>query len=72
MSRDAFLDPNYRAAEEQRQQQEREAAAEIRSLDTAVDYPEYILRQKEMREHGIAVAFRNAVERERLRQEFGV
>jgi hypothetical protein len=72
MSKDAFLDPNFRQAEEQRQNHESEQAAVVRLLDSACDYREHLLRQKELREHGIAIAFRNAVEREKLRIEFGV
>jgi hypothetical protein len=70
MSKDAFLDPNFRQAEEQRQQHESEQAAVVRLLDSAHDYGEYILRQNELRAHGIAIAFKNAIERQKLREEF--
>jgi hypothetical protein len=70
MSKDALFDPNFRQAEEARQEHEREAAAVVRLLDSVCDYPEYVLRQKEMREHGIAVAFQRAVERQNLRDQF--
>jgi hypothetical protein len=71
MSQDASLDPNHAGAEAARQEHEREQAATVRLLDCC-DYVEYNRRLSELRTHGLATAFRNAVEREKLRQEFGV